>query len=317
MSEVYVWRRRNEHLSADLVLHLAHLTHILRRSERDVARDRKPAGTLGKGRRHGCRGRRQAARARAACRDHRLRDLVLHRPGGGRNTRAARASAKPTRSWHRRCRAPRHYDLVVAISRSGTTTEVVRALDALPAGTPSLAISAVPDTPVVQAAADAVLLEFADESSIVQTRFATTVLALLRADLGHDVGTGDRGGRGRAVPAAARRAVRVRAVRVPRPRLERRARVRGRPEVPGGGGSLGGGIPGDGVPPRADQRCRTEHARVVLGRRRRRSGRRDPRHRRARSTRVTQTRWPSWSRSSGRRWRSRSYAALIQTNHST
>ena len=82
----------------------------------------------------------------------------------------------------------RHYDLVVAISRSGTTTEVVRALDALPAGTPSLAISAVPDTPVVQAAGDAVLLEFADESSIVQTRFATTVLALLRADLGHDVG---------------------------------------------------------------------------------------------------------------------------------
>ena len=78
----------------------------------------------------------------------------------------------------------RHYDLVVAISRSGTTTEVVRALDALPAGTPSLAISAVPDTPVVQAAGDAVLLEFADESSIVQTRFATTVLALLRADLG-------------------------------------------------------------------------------------------------------------------------------------
>lgn len=82
----------------------------------------------------------------------------------------------------------RHYDLVVAISRSGTTTEVVRALDALPAGTPSLAISAVPDTPVVQAAGEAVLLEVADESSIVQTRFATTVLALMRAHLGDDIG---------------------------------------------------------------------------------------------------------------------------------
>jgi CRISPR-associated protein Cas5a/b/c len=82
----------------------------------------------------------------------------------------------------------RHYDLVVAISRSGTTTEVVRALDALSAGTPSLAISAVPGTPVVETAGDAVLLEFADESSIVQTRFATTVLALLRAHLGDDVG---------------------------------------------------------------------------------------------------------------------------------
>jgi fructoselysine-6-P-deglycase FrlB-like protein len=81
----------------------------------------------------------------------------------------------------------RHYDLVVAISRSGTTTEVVRALDALPDGTRSLAISAVPDTPVVAAAGDAVLLEYADESSIVQTRFATTVLALMRAHFGEDV----------------------------------------------------------------------------------------------------------------------------------
>jgi D-arabinose 5-phosphate isomerase GutQ len=84
--------------------------------------------------------------------------------------------------------AARSYDLVVAISRSGTTTEVVRALAALPDAMPSLAISAVPDTPVVNAAADAVLLPFADESSIVQTRFATTVLALMRAYFGEDVG---------------------------------------------------------------------------------------------------------------------------------
>ncbi len=81
----------------------------------------------------------------------------------------------------------RRYDLVVAISRSGTTTEVVRALAALPDGTPSLAISAVAQTPVVAAAGDAVLLPFADESSIVQTRFATTVLALMRASFGEDV----------------------------------------------------------------------------------------------------------------------------------
>jgi fructoselysine-6-P-deglycase FrlB-like protein len=81
----------------------------------------------------------------------------------------------------------RDYDLVVAISRSGTTTEVVRALTALPEGTPSLAISAVAETPVVAAAGDAVLLPFADESSIVQTRFATTVLALMLAYFGEDV----------------------------------------------------------------------------------------------------------------------------------
>ena len=81
----------------------------------------------------------------------------------------------------------RTYDAVLAISRSGTTTEVARALRALPAGIPSLAISAVPLSPVVEAASDAILLPFADEESIVQTRFATATLALMRAALGHDL----------------------------------------------------------------------------------------------------------------------------------
>jgi fructoselysine-6-P-deglycase FrlB-like protein len=81
----------------------------------------------------------------------------------------------------------RTYDAVLAISRSGTTTEVARALKALPAGIPSLAISAVPLSPVVEAASDAILLPFADEESIVQTRFATATLALMRAALGHDL----------------------------------------------------------------------------------------------------------------------------------
>jgi fructoselysine-6-P-deglycase FrlB-like protein len=81
----------------------------------------------------------------------------------------------------------RAYDLVVAISRSGTTTEVVRALEALPADSRSLAITTDADTPVVSAASHSILLPFADEVSIVQTRFATTTLALLRAHLGHDV----------------------------------------------------------------------------------------------------------------------------------
>ncbi len=83
--------------------------------------------------------------------------------------------------------AGRNYDAVVAISRSGTTTEVARALYALPAGSTSLAISTAPGTPVVQTATDAVLLPFADEVSIVQTRFATSVLALMRAYLGEDL----------------------------------------------------------------------------------------------------------------------------------
>jgi fructoselysine-6-P-deglycase FrlB-like protein len=81
----------------------------------------------------------------------------------------------------------RTYDAVLAISRSGTTTEVVRALNALPRDSRSVAISAVPETPVAATAGDAVLLPFADETSIVQTRFATAVLALMRVYLGHDL----------------------------------------------------------------------------------------------------------------------------------
>jgi fructoselysine-6-P-deglycase FrlB-like protein len=83
--------------------------------------------------------------------------------------------------------AGRAYDMVLAISRSGTTTEVVRCLTGLPGSVRSLAVSAVPGTPVPEATADAILLPFADETSIVQTRFATTALALLRAHIGHDL----------------------------------------------------------------------------------------------------------------------------------
>lgn len=103
---------------------------------------------------------------------------VLRESGGQGETDAFVASEMPSE---------RRYDEVLAISRSGTTTEVVRALNALPAGMPSLVISAVADTPVVQAADDSVLLDFADERSIVQTRFATCALALLRAHLGEDI----------------------------------------------------------------------------------------------------------------------------------
>ena len=80
----------------------------------------------------------------------------------------------------------RSYDLVVAITRSGTTSEVVELLDELqPRRT--LVITAVPAAPVVGLASETVCLEFADERSVVQTRFATSALALLRAHLGDDL----------------------------------------------------------------------------------------------------------------------------------
>ncbi|MEU3889978.1 SIS domain-containing protein [Streptomyces sp. NPDC029041] len=78
----------------------------------------------------------------------------------------------------------RRYDRVVALTRSGTTTEVLDLLARLRGGTRTTAITADPDTPVMTAADDLAVLEFADERSVVQTRFATTALTLLRAHLG-------------------------------------------------------------------------------------------------------------------------------------
>jgi fructoselysine-6-P-deglycase FrlB-like protein len=80
--------------------------------------------------------------------------------------------------------AGRRYDRLVAISRSGTTSEVVRLLDAAPPSLPTLVITAVAGSPCAQRATAAVVLDFADEESVVQTRFATTALVLLLAGVG-------------------------------------------------------------------------------------------------------------------------------------
>jgi fructoselysine-6-P-deglycase FrlB-like protein len=81
----------------------------------------------------------------------------------------------------------RSYDRVLALTRSGTTTEVLELLARVPAGTATTAITADPATPVADLAQDLVVLDFADEHSVVQTRFPTTQLLLLRAHLGEDV----------------------------------------------------------------------------------------------------------------------------------
>ncbi|MEU5432615.1 sugar isomerase [Streptomyces sp. NPDC020719] len=78
----------------------------------------------------------------------------------------------------------RTYDRVVALTRSGTTTEVLELLGRVRGGARTTAVTADPQTPVMRAADDVVVLEFADEESVVQTRFATTALTLLRAHLG-------------------------------------------------------------------------------------------------------------------------------------
>ncbi|WP_344242925.1 sugar isomerase [Actinocorallia libanotica] len=75
----------------------------------------------------------------------------------------------------------RAYDRVVSICRSGTTTEVLELLRRT--GTPNVAVIGDPTTPIVQIADAVIPLEFADEKSVVQTRFATTAFTLLRAHL--------------------------------------------------------------------------------------------------------------------------------------
>lgn len=81
----------------------------------------------------------------------------------------------------------RRYEHVVALTRSGTTTEVLRVLERLPTGARSTVITTGEQLPAAGLATDTVALPFADERSVVQTRFATTALALWRAWLGEDV----------------------------------------------------------------------------------------------------------------------------------
>lgn len=81
----------------------------------------------------------------------------------------------------------RTYDRVVGITRSGTTTELVDLLDRIGPSSATTVITADLATPAADKAGDAIELSMATERSVVQTRFPTTVLALLRASLGEDL----------------------------------------------------------------------------------------------------------------------------------
>ena len=80
----------------------------------------------------------------------------------------------------------RRYDRLLVLSRSGTTTEILQVLERARGSVPTVVITADAQTPVTQLADKVIDLGFADEESVVQTRFATSELALLRAHLGHD-----------------------------------------------------------------------------------------------------------------------------------
>lgn len=82
----------------------------------------------------------------------------------------------------------RPYDRILVLTRSGTTTEVLDVLrSARTARTATSVVTAVADSPAAELGDNTCVLDFADERSVVQTRFATTALALLRAHLGEDL----------------------------------------------------------------------------------------------------------------------------------
>ncbi len=81
----------------------------------------------------------------------------------------------------------RDYDVVLAVSRSGTTTEVIETLSRAPRRARRVVITTDPHAPIAEHAQDLVELEYADERAVVQTRFASTTLVLLLASLNTDV----------------------------------------------------------------------------------------------------------------------------------
>lgn len=83
----------------------------------------------------------------------------------------------------------RGYDAIVALTRSGTTTEVLEVVERVRGTIPTVGVIGDASSPLVNLVDHAITLPFADEQSVVQTRFATTALALFRASLGEDLGS--------------------------------------------------------------------------------------------------------------------------------
>ena len=102
---------------------------------------------------------------------------VAREQAGAGETDAFAASEFPT---------GRSYDALLVISRSGTTSEVLELLRSH-RGAPTVALTAVPDSPVAERADTVISLPFADERSVVQTRFASTALVLLLTHAGLDL----------------------------------------------------------------------------------------------------------------------------------
>jgi len=83
----------------------------------------------------------------------------------------------------------RAYDHMVFISRTGTTSEVLAALRAAPAGVVTTSITADPEAALAQETGNVVLLDFADERAVVSSQFISSAIVTVRAHLGEDLST--------------------------------------------------------------------------------------------------------------------------------
>jgi fructoselysine-6-P-deglycase FrlB-like protein len=100
---------------------------------------------------------------------------ALREQAGGGETDAYAASE---------ARLERDYSQVIAISRSGRTSELLSAIEDIPAGVEKLALVGDPASPLAAVCDRAIDFAFADDRSVVQTRFVTSIVAYGRAALG-------------------------------------------------------------------------------------------------------------------------------------
>lgn len=101
---------------------------------------------------------------------------ALREASGAGETDAFTAAEFPT---------ARVYDRVLALTRSGTTSEICTLLRNTQL--PTVAVVADDETPAVELADAAVVLDFASDQSVVMTSFASSCIALARAHCGEDL----------------------------------------------------------------------------------------------------------------------------------
>lgn len=83
--------------------------------------------------------------------------------------------------------ATRDYDAVVLLSRSGTTSELIDIAQNYTGSARLISVVGDADSPLPGLTSETVAVDFADEQSVVQTRFATSSLALFRSSVGDSI----------------------------------------------------------------------------------------------------------------------------------